>query len=81
MRKALVAHGVPPRDVFEDHAGFDTWATMVRARALFLAEEAGIHATGLNADLAERCWRVLHRWDAKGAKAAFLQPQCASEFA
>jgi SanA protein len=70
MRKALVARGVPPRDVFEDHAGFDTWATMVRARsifgiqnavvvtqgfhmprALFLAEEAGIDATGLTSDL------------------------------
>lgn len=70
MRKALVRDGVPPRDVFEDHAGFDTWATMVRARsifgidhavvvtqgfhmprALFLADQAGIDATGLVADL------------------------------
>jgi SanA protein len=70
MRKALVGHGVPPGDVFEDHAGFDTWATMTRARsifnvrnavvvtqgfhiprALFLADAAGIHATGLTADL------------------------------
>ena len=70
MRKALVARGVPPQDVFEDHAGFDTWATMVRARsifgvdhavvvtqgfhmprALFLADEAGIQATGLASDL------------------------------
>jgi SanA protein len=70
MRKALVQDGVAPRDVFEDHAGFDTWATMVRARrifgvdeavvitqgfhmprALYLADEAGIDATGLTADL------------------------------
>jgi SanA protein len=70
MRKALVHAGVPPRDIFEDHAGFDTWATMVRARsifgvrravvvtqgfhmarALYLADEAGIDATGLTADL------------------------------
>lgn len=70
MRKALVRDGVPPRDVFEDHAGFDTWATMERAhgifgvreavvvtqgfhmpRALFLAEQAGIDATGLTSDL------------------------------
>ena len=69
MRKALVADGVDPRDVFEDHAGFDTWSTMVRARsifgvrdavvvtqgfhmprALYLAEAAGIEATGLTAD-------------------------------
>jgi SanA protein len=79
MRKALVREGVPPRDVFEDHAGFDTWATMVRARgifgvrdavvvtqgfhmprALFLADAAGIHATGLTADL--------HRWGYQGEK-------------
>ncbi len=79
MRKALVAMGVPPRDVFEDHAGFDTWATMVRARnifdvrdavvvtqgfhmprALYLADAAGIHATGLTADL--------HQWGYQGEK-------------
>jgi SanA protein len=79
MRKALVKDGVPPRDVFEDHAGFDTWATMERARgifgvrdavvvtqgfhmprALFLADAAGIHATGLTADL--------HHWGYQGRK-------------
>lgn len=70
MRRALVRDGVPPRVVFEDHAGFDTWSTMVRARkifgvreavvitqgfhmprALFLADRAGIEATGLTSDL------------------------------
>ncbi len=79
MRKALVAEGVTPRDVFEDHAGFDTWATMVRARgifgvrdavvvtqgfhmprALFLADAAGIDASGLTADL--------HEWGYQGRK-------------
>jgi SanA protein len=79
MRKALVRDGVRPRDIFEDHAGFDTWATMVRARsifgvrdavvvtqgfhmprALFLADEAGIDATGLTADL--------QGWGAQGRK-------------
>jgi SanA protein len=79
MRKALVADGVPPEDVFEDHAGFETWATMVRARgifgvrsavvvtqgfhmprALYLAEQAGIEATGLTADL--------HEWGFQGRK-------------
>jgi SanA protein len=79
MRKALVKAGVPARVVFEDHAGFDTWATMVRARsifgvrdavvvtqdfhmprALFLADAAGIEATGLTADL--------HSYGFQGAK-------------
>ncbi|HKZ15322.1 MAG TPA: ElyC/SanA/YdcF family protein [Solirubrobacterales bacterium] len=79
MRKALVRDGVAPADIFEDHAGFDTWATMVRARsifdvkdavvvtqgfhmprALYLAEEVGIHATGLLADL--------HQWGYQGEK-------------
>jgi len=79
MRIALVNRGVPPRDVFEDHAGFDTWQTMVRARsifgvrhavvvtqgfhmprALFLADHAGIDATGLTADL--------HHWGYQGRK-------------
>lgn len=79
MRRALVAAGVDPEDVFEDHAGFETWATMVRARsifgvrdavvvtqgfhmprALFLADAAGIEATGLTADL--------HRWGYQGDK-------------
>jgi SanA protein len=69
MRKALVDAGVPPRAVFEDHAGFDTWETMVRARevfgvesavvatqrfhmarALYLADAAGLDATGLTTD-------------------------------
>jgi SanA protein len=81
MRKALVRDGVAPEDVFEDHAGFDTWATMVRARsifgvhravvitqgfhmprALYLADAAGIAATGLTADL--------QGWGYQGRKSA-----------
>jgi SanA protein len=70
MRDALVREGVPEDHIFTDHAGFDTWATMVRAkqvfgvrsavivtqsfhmpRALYLADAAGLDATGLTADL------------------------------
>jgi SanA protein len=39
MRRALQAAGVPGRDVFTDHAGFDTWDSMVRARKVF-----GVHS-------------------------------------
>ncbi len=48
MRKALVAHGVPPRDVFEDHAGFDTWATMTRARSIFNVRNAVVVTQGFH---------------------------------
>ena len=84
MRKALVRDGVEPEDIFEDHAGFDTWATMVRARsifdvsdavvvtqgfhmprALFLAEEAGIHASGLLADQ--------HHWGYQGKRSSIRE--------
>lgn len=72
MRDALLARGVPPEAIFMDHAGFDTWASMVRAReifgvesmivvtqqfhmsrALFLADRAGVEATGLTADISD----------------------------
>jgi SanA protein len=70
MRKELVRAGIPERDIFTDHAGFNTHATMVRARevfgvdsaivvtqnfhmarSLYLADDAGIDAHGLIADL------------------------------
>jgi SanA protein len=35
MRDAALAAGVAPEDVFTDYAGFDTWHTMRRARAVF----------------------------------------------
>jgi SanA protein len=48
MRKALVNEGVPPRDVFEDHAGLDTWATMVRARSIFGVRSAVVVTQGFH---------------------------------
>jgi vancomycin permeability regulator SanA len=35
MRRWLEARGVPPGDVFLDHAGFDTYSSMWRARDVF----------------------------------------------
>jgi vancomycin permeability regulator SanA len=40
MRRYLVAHGVPARQVVVDHAGFDTWDTCVRARTVFGVDRA-----------------------------------------
>ncbi len=31
----LIAHGVPTENIFLDHAGFDTYSSMYRARAIF----------------------------------------------
>lgn len=40
MRRWLVERGVPPQDVFLDHAGFSTYDTMARARRVFGVERA-----------------------------------------
>jgi SanA protein len=66
MRKALVADGVPGRDVFEDHAGFDTWATMVRARGIFGVRDAVVVTQGFHMP------RALFLADAVGIEATGL---------
>ncbi len=38
MREFLEQRGVPPEDVFLDHAGFDTYDSMIRARDVFLVD-------------------------------------------
>ena len=48
MRKALLRAGVPARDIFTDHAGFDTWDTMVRARRVFGVTEAIVVTQGFH---------------------------------
>jgi len=79
MRKALVAAGVPRRVIFEDHAGFDTWATMVRAHGIFGVRSAVVvtqgfhmpralylaHAAGIDAT---GLTADLHRWGYQGRK-------------
>ncbi len=38
MRKVALSEGVPEEDVFMDHAGFSTYESMYRAKAIFGAE-------------------------------------------
>lgn len=38
VRKYLIEAGIPAGDIFLDHAGFDTYSSMYRARDVFLAE-------------------------------------------
>ena len=40
MRRRLLSLGVPAQDIFEDHAGFDTWDSMVRAKHVFEVKTA-----------------------------------------
>jgi SanA protein len=35
MRSLLLAQGIPARDIFTDHAGFDTWDSAQRAKRVF----------------------------------------------
>jgi SanA protein len=42
MRKLLLARGVPAKDLFTDHAGFDTWDSAQRARRVFDVESVVI---------------------------------------
>lgn len=49
MRRAVLAAGVAPEDVFTDYAGFDTWHTMRRAADVFGVETAVVVTQGLYA--------------------------------
>lgn len=40
MRKYALAKGIPPQDVFMDHAGFNTYDSMYRARDVFNVKKA-----------------------------------------
>lgn len=39
MRRWLERHGVPPEDIFMDHAGIDTFSSMQRAKTIFGASK------------------------------------------
>jgi SanA protein len=40
MRRILLERGIPPEDIFTDHAGFDTWDSAQRARRVFEVRSA-----------------------------------------
>lgn len=40
MKNYLLNHGVPAKDIFMDHAGFDTYDSLYRARDVFLIKSA-----------------------------------------
>ncbi|HUO56163.1 MAG TPA: ElyC/SanA/YdcF family protein [Candidatus Paceibacterota bacterium] len=42
VQRYLLAAGIPPQDIFLDHAGFDTYSSMYRAIAVFHATSATI---------------------------------------
>ncbi len=42
VRKYLINAGIPPEDIFLDHAGFDTYSSMYRARDVFKADSLTI---------------------------------------
>ena len=46
MRRELVRMGVPDRVIFTDHAGFDTWDSMVRARKVYEVRSAIVVTQG-----------------------------------
>lgn len=46
MREYLMKHGIPREDIFMDHAGFDTYATVYRARDIFCVKRAVIVSQG-----------------------------------
>ncbi len=40
VKKYLLGNGIPPEDIFLDHAGFDTYDSMYRARHIFQVSSA-----------------------------------------
>lgn len=52
MRAALMRAGIPGPVIFTDHAGFDTRATMVRARRIFAVQSAIVVTQGFHIDRA-----------------------------
>lgn len=63
MKNALVAEGIPAKDIFTDHAGFNTRASMVRAHDVFKVSDALVVTQGFHMK------RALYLADAAGLDA------------
>jgi SanA protein len=66
MRDLLLRDGIPARDLFEDHAGFDTWDSAQRARRVFDVRSAVVVTQGFHMA------RALYLARAAGLKASGL---------
>ena len=80
MRTFVLDRGVPPEDVFMDHAGFSTYDTMYRARDVFQVREALVVTQGFHLDRAVYTARALGL-DATGVPADLRPYQNAGRFA
>lgn len=63
MKSFAISHGVPSEDIFMDHAGFSTYDTVYRARAIFGIERAVIVSQKYHLN------RALHIGDRLGMEA------------
>jgi len=59
MKRILLARGIPPEDIFLDHAGFDTWDSAQRARRVFDVDSAVV--------VTQRFHMARALWDARRA--------------
>lgn len=48
MKNYLIKNGIPERDIFLDHAGFNTYDTMIRAKKVFEVDNAIIISQGFH---------------------------------
>lgn len=48
VREYLVAKGIPASDIFQDHAGFDTYSTVYRARDIFQVSSIIVSSQGFH---------------------------------
>jgi SanA protein len=48
MRRVMLADGIPARDIFTDHAGFDTWDSAQRAKRVFDVSTAVVVTQGFH---------------------------------